>query len=304
MTNKPSVVIVGPGAIGGLLACRLQSAGVPVALLDHDHARAVRLNTAGLHLLGDEGERVYPIPVTAHPDGVRPPTWLVLCVKRFQTRAALTSARPLIARHTTIVSLQNGMGEEEAMLAAADPHRVLCAVTAMGATRQAEDRWQQAGHGITNVSAWRPEAEPRAEAFVMLLARAGIDALYHPNAVGMLWSKLIINAAINPVSALAGQPNGAILEHPGLRATAHSAAREGVAVAEALGITLDYPDVIQRVDEVCAATATNRSSMLQDMTRHRPTEIDSINGTIVRHGCATSIPIPVNAQLVTDINSH
>jgi 2-dehydropantoate 2-reductase len=297
------ILIVGPGAIGCLLACRLKSAGLDVALVDHDPARAARLTGRGIALVNGGVEAHYDIPVLAPPFDIPPPRWLLLCVKRQQTPAALEGLGPIIGPATCIISLQNGIGYEDGLVQAAAAARLLCAVTAMGATLLDEGRVRPPGPGATSVAAWSPDGASKAAALVALLAGAGLEARVHPNVRAMLWSKLIVNAAINPVTALAGVPNGALLERDGLHRKAHAAAREGEAVAAALGIALDYADACRRVDEVCAATATNRSSMLQDLERGRATEIDCINGAIVSAGREAGVATPVNEDLCEAIRA-
>jgi 2-dehydropantoate 2-reductase len=156
---------------------------------------------------------------------------------------------------------------------------------------------------LTSASACDVPSGDHAATLVALLTGAGLEAEVHPDVRAMLWSKLIVNAAINPVTALAGVPNGALLERDDLHRKAHAVAREGEAVAAALEIALDYADACRRVDEVCTATATNRSSMLQDLERGRATEIDCINGAIVRAGLEAEIPTPVNRNLLAEIVS-
>jgi len=296
------ILIVGPGAIGCLMACRLKAAGLNVALVDHDPARAARLTERGMALLEDGVETHYDIPVLAPPFNAPPPRWLLLCVKRPQTSAALEGLGAIIGPATCIVSLQNGIGYEDDLLQATASSRLVCAVTGMGATLLGEGRVKLAGAGCTRVAAWSPDGAPKAAALVALLAGAGLEARVHPDVRAMLWSKLIVNAAINPVTALAGVPNGALLERDALRSRAHAAAREGEAVAAALGIALDYADACRRVDDVCASTAANRSSMLQDIERGSATEIDCINGAIVAAGREAGVAVGVNEALCRDIH--
>ncbi|MBT3293697.1 MAG: 2-dehydropantoate 2-reductase [Verrucomicrobia bacterium] len=293
--------IVGPGAMGCLLACRLSATGNRVALVDHDPARAARLNGRGIVLVEDAVETEHAIPVIAPPFNAPPPRWLLICVKRPQTPAALRALGPLLGPESCLVSFQNGIGHEALLAEAVGKARLLCAASALGATLLGEGRVKPAGAGCTRVAAWSSDGAPQAAALVALLAGAGLEAREHPDVRAMLWSKLIVNAAINPVTALAGVPNGALLERDVLRRQAHAAAREGEAVAAALGIALDYADACRRVDEVCAATAANRSSMLQDVERGSATEIDCINGAIVAAGREAGIAVGVNEALCRDI---
>ena len=115
-----------------------------------------------------------------------------------------------------------------------------------------------------------------------------------PDANALVWGKLVVNAAINPLTALLGVPNGALLERPAARRVMATLARETAAVARALGISLPFGDPVARAEDVARHTAANRSSMFQDVKRGAPTEIDAICGAIFRAGEARGVAAPVN----------
>jgi 2-dehydropantoate 2-reductase len=136
-----------------------------------------------------------------------------------------------------------------------------------------------------------------------LLTRAGIKTSVASDVSAVLWSKLIINAAIGPVSALSGLPNGQLPKRKKWRTLLERAAREGAAVAARQGIRLLYRNPVRAVAEVCRNTAENLSSMLQDVRRQRKTEIDAINGAIVRAAAAAGLPAPVHTDLIRRIRT-
>jgi 2-dehydropantoate 2-reductase len=131
-------------------------------------------------------------------------------------------------------------------------------------------------------------------AFVSLLRAAGFDACATTEIEGVLWNKAVVNAAINPLTALWRVPNGDLLACEDRRALLATLAQEAASVAIARGVVIAPQDIAARVEAVCHATAANRSSMLQDIERGRPTEIDSINGVIVAEGRRLGVPTPVN----------
>ncbi len=136
----------------------------------------------------------------------------------------------------------------------------------------------------------------RVDALVDILVAAGIDAAATDDIAPTVWRKLAVNCAINPLTAYLGVPNGRLLDDPQTIALLHAAAAEVAAVAAALGIPLDA-DVAALAEAVAARTAANRSSMLQDTDRGAPTEIDAINGAVVRAGEAVGVETPVNTAL-------
>ncbi|MEJ2597857.1 MAG: 2-dehydropantoate 2-reductase, partial [Anaerolineales bacterium] len=137
----------------------------------------------------------------------------------------------------------------------------------------------------------------RLKALAEILEQAGFAIEYVRDAQALLWGKLVINAAINPLTALLGVPNGALLQRPSAHRLMAAAAAEAVAVAAARDVALPHSDPLETILAVAQRTAENRSSMLQDVQRRAPTEIDAINGAIVRLGEQAETPTPVNRAL-------
>ncbi|MBM4459765.1 MAG: 2-dehydropantoate 2-reductase [Chloroflexi bacterium] len=173
---------------------------------------------------------------------------------------------------------------------------VAVGVTYNGATLRGPGEARHVALLPTYIAAPAPAAD-RAAAFVALLQEAGLPAHVDADIAGRLWGKATANAAINPLTALWRVPNGELLVNTDRRALLHALAHEAAAVATARGVTLPFEDPRAYVEEVCRATAANRSSMLQDIERGRPTEIDSINGVIVATGRRLNIPTPVNTTV-------
>lgn len=293
------IAIVGPGAIGCLFGGLLSQAGHVVHMLDRHDGRARTIDSRGLCL---DGQRIR-VHATADPRDIPSPDIVCVCVKTYDTQRAAVRLPPLLRATTMLVSLQNGVGNAE-KIADACGHPVVCAVTAHGATLLADGEVQHAGKGPTSVSPFSPGARPQAEAFVSVLQRAGMDATSVADVRSLLWSKLIVNAAINPVSALEDVPNGAIAERVDLFDRAVQAANEGESVARAARISLLYAAAADEVRTVCRRTRRNVSSMRQDLRRGKCTEVDAINGAIVREGKRLGVPVPVNAGLVTAIHAR
>jgi 2-dehydropantoate 2-reductase len=269
--------IVGAGALGTVFARALSSHG-PVALLYRN----------------DE-----PSPL-ADADVV------IVAVKTYDTVAALSRLRYVLRPDAAIVSLQNGLLQLAHIRAALDGrHPVLLAPTTEGATRDASGAVRRGGVGATvvGIPAGCPGTDV-VDAFVRRLREAGLAAAVANPIEPHLWAKLVVNAAINPVTALAGRPNGMLLDDAEARERAFALAREAAAVAAAAGVALPYPDPTERVLAVARTTAANRSSMLQDLERGAPTEIDAINGEVVRLGAILGVPVPNNADAVARIRAR
>lgn len=287
------VLIVGPGAMGLLLAARLARAGVEVVLLDRDAARAARLEAAGIEL---EGQGRVPVQVRADPTGLAPEL-VLLCVKAPDTPGALAALGGVPG---TVLVLQNGLGRaSEVGRRLGDPSRVVGGTTAEGATLLGEGRVRHAGSGPTRLAPLVREGHTRAEAAAALLRRAGLEVAAEDDLPRLEWEKLVVNAAINALTGLLGCPNGALLRSPAARGMAQAAAEETGAVARALGVAGDWsPEAIRRRWEgVAAATAANHSSTLQDLRRGRMTEVHAINGAVAQAAQELDLAAPVNGAL-------
>jgi len=234
----------------------------------------------------------------ALPDA--PPADLALVlVKSHQTGGVAPAVRRVVRGAGIAVSLQNGLGNREILEAALGPGRVIVGATMAGATLLGPGHVR--GY-VADVRLARDSAGA-AEEVAALFRRAGLRTELATGAEALVWRKLAINCAINPLSALLGVPNGALLEIPERRALLEAAAREAGTVASALGIDLGDDPARAAVD-VARLTAGNRSSMLQDLDRGAPTEVEAINGAVVREGKRLGVPTPVNRKLLDDIRAR
>jgi 2-dehydropantoate 2-reductase len=293
MPPEAGVLIVGTGALACLFAARLAAAGEQVTLLGRWRAGLHTLRKHGVRLVQPDGsEAVYPVRAESsqrHCTGTR---YALVLVKSWQTQRAADDLQGCLAPDGLVLTLQNGMGNAEILRRALGAERVALGVTTSGATLLGPGRVRPAGDGPVII-----QEHPAVGNLAEILAGAGFTIEFVQDAQALLWGKLLINAAINPLTALLGVPNGVLLERPSADRLMAEAASEAAAVAAALGVSLPYPDPFETVRTVAQRTAANRSSMLQDVRRRAPTEIDAINGTIVRLGEQTGTPTPVNRAL-------
>ncbi len=295
------IAIVGPGAIGSLFGALLARDGQGVFLLDHRERRAASRETTGIRVCDGDAEWHVAVASSTHAADFGIADVVFVCTKAHQTATAIPSIKPLIGPDTILVSLQNGIGNVE-QLSVVAPQHCICGTTAMGAILHKGGMLRWTGHGPTQLAAFRNTPDADATTISTLLTEAGCESQVLPDADSMLWGKLIINAAINPITAIYRISNGELLEDGETRDLAFAAAREAKAVADALGIALPYDDVIAAITRVCVNTAANRSSMLQDVEHGRHTEIDAITGAIISKAHPLNIPVPQNEALLERVN--
>jgi len=294
-------LIVGPGAMGCLFASRLCMAGYDVTLLDYNRKRAEKISRQGIMVEGVTGEYTVNVPVAVRETGFQP-DYVLICVKAIKTREAGEEIAPWLPKKSIVATLQNGIGNIETLTEIFGKGRVVGGITSEGSTLLGWGRIRHAGRGPT---IFGPEDSRRARLANLVSAfnKAGFKAESTVDVEGLIWGKLIINSGINALTAITRLKNGRLLDLEGARLVIKEAVREAAAVAKAKKIGLPYPDPFKRVLDVCRDTAGNTSSMLQDVLNKKVTEVDYINGAIVREGDALGIPTPTNRILTSMVQA-
>lgn len=299
------IAIVGAGALGSLFGGLLARSGQEVWLYNPsfaEHMEAIR--THGLLLQVDGEEQHVFLPAYKSVEELPGPMDLVgIFVKAYDTERAICDSRPLISPRAWVMSLQNGIGIEEVLRLYVPEAQILRGVTAQGATLVGPGVIRWAGRGPTYLGQLGPMTSRRSEIdeIIEVFNRAGIETHYEPNIQLKVWEKLLVNAAINPLTALFDVPNGQLIEDPTLRDILHQVIQEvHPIVAAQINLNLSLEEAIRRVEEVCRATAKNISSMLQDVRRGKRTEIEFINGAVVKAAEGLGRPVPLN-QLLTEL---
>ena len=286
--------LLGCGAMGSLYGGYLSKAHeVYVCDVWKEHIEAIKAN--GIRLDEPEGETAVFTPkfATTDPSEIGPVDIMIVFVKYMMLEDALRNAKSMIGENTIVLSLQNGIGNYDEIAKVVPEEQICCGTTAHGCTFLEPGHVRHTGRGITNVGTLKgpfSNAQKVAEA----LQAAGFEAVAHENVMQLIWHKLFANIAINAITALLDQPNASVAENPFEHALAENMVREAVAVANATGCSFDVEAELKNAFEVAIATGTNRSSMLQDVTRQRETEIKIINGAVVKNGKLAGVPTPYN----------
>lgn len=291
------VLVVGPGAMGTLFAGLLAEGGQEVWLLGRRPAVVETIARDGVAIIQGHRRRRIPVRATLRASDAATVDLVLMCVKSYDTLQASRDALPAVGAGTLVLTLQNGLNNVETIASIVGRGRTIAGVTAHGATLLEPGVVRHAGEGDTAIGELNGGETDRLGRVATAFRQAGIDVKISTSVASLLWGKLVVNAAINPLTALLKVRNGQLLASADTRALMSAAAREAAGVAAALGIELPYDDPVERVEAVCRLTAANRSSMLQDVERGAQTEIDYISGAIVRQGEALGVPAPVNWTL-------
>lgn len=292
------VAVLGAGSMGSLFGSFLAEAGEEVWLVDiwREHVEAI--NNNGLTVVSQGRERNIKLKAVTDPSLVGKADLVLVFVKSYSTEEALRTGLPTIGENTTVLTLQNGVGNAEKIAQFVGRNKVLVGSTSFGANVLGPGRICHAGSGDTYLGELDGSITERLRLVAEVFERAGLRPVVTDNVMGVLWTKLLANVAINALTALLKVRNGQLLEIEPAEILMEKAVLEALKIVEAKGIKLVVEDPIGYVKKVAYATANNISSMRQDVERLRRTEIDVINGTIVREGEALGVPTPYNESLM------
>jgi len=291
------ITVIGPGAVGLLWAGRLAQAGARVALLDHRPERAQRLNDQGIILEDVTGQANLRLPASALPKVLGETDLALVCVKAYQTGEVAKVLGAHLAAKGRALTLQNGMGNVEALVAALGPQRVLGGITSEGATLLNEGHVRHAGKGQTHLGPAQGPVDQFTREVAELFNQAGFATQAVEGCQNLIWTKLVINVGINPLTAILNVPNGRLLELAHAAEMMDQAVAEAVEVGHKLGIQFIHADMAEAVREVARRTAGNLSSMLQDVRAKRRTEVQFINGAVRQMGLEAGLACPYNTAL-------
>ena len=292
------IVVVGPGAIGSLFAAFLAKSKEDIWLLDKNKERTAKINESGISLEGESGSWQIKVKATSCSEDIGQADLILICVKSFHTKIAIEQIKPLLGEETKILTLQNGIGNVEIISELVGQDRVIAGVTNEGATLIDIGKIRHAGRGETIIGAIDGKTPVQMRAIRELFNKVGFECKMSRDIKSLLWSKLIINVGINALSAITRLPNGKLIEYEGTKRILRDAVTEAARIAKRKRIKLIFDDPLAKVEAVCEGTQGNLSSMLQDVLRKKRTEVDFINGVIVRLAQELGIDVPTNKFLL------
>lgn len=294
-----NIAVLGAGSLGSAIGGTLALAGNEVSLIGRAaHVKAIEQN--GLTLVTPQGEQTVSVTAQETAEGLAPADLVLVLCKSFDTRECIETNRSVIGESTIVLSLQNGLGNEDLLCELLGPERVIAGKTYIGGMMLAPGRVQSTTEGKkTFIGEYSGPLSPRIETIAQLFNNAGMECIPSPHMKNIIWDKLLINMATGAVCGITKLPYGDLYQHPELLATAAAAVAEGMSVARAEGIILTRHDP----NEVLELARENlpydfKPSILQSLEKHRRTEIDVINGAVVAYGKRHEIKTPVNETLV------
>jgi 2-dehydropantoate 2-reductase len=284
------VLVLGAGAVGSYYGGRLALAGHDLTFIGRQrHVEAIQAHglTIDSKLTGKHNVRVQ---AAEQLFASKPPDLVLLCVKSYDTEDAARSLREFIAPQTVVLCVQNGIDNHEIAGRILGTGRVHASVVYVGV------RIPQAGT-VEHVSRGEITVPIEISALTPVFEEAGIPARTTDNILGMVWSKLLLNASCNALGMICGVSFGELAAMPEMRDVIGGAVNEVVRIAEAKGIRIPGEDYPAQVLKTCEGLSVGLSSMLQDYRAGKRIEIEALNGVVVRLGKELNIPTPYNAML-------
>lgn len=298
-----NILVLGAGALGSLLGAHLATQDHTILLSrNKDHIKTIQEHGLIIEEINGRSSR-FQLPAFYNPDQIPyAPDLVLISVKTYDTKQAISSIYNLCHPSTLFLTLQNGIGNwEQIAQQGVARNNILAGTTAQGATMLKVGHIKHGGDGPTYIGKVEGDLDERVYKVVNIFQKAGLQIWATENVHLFIWEKLLINIGINAITALTGVRNGWIIECSQAKELATAALQEALNIAKAKGINISE-NIVQRLFEVAQNTSQNISSMNQDIQNKKLTEIDAINGAIVKFGKEMNIPTPINWTLTNLIH--
>ena len=298
------ICVLGAGALGCAMGGVLTEAGNEVWLVNRSRAHVDAMKRHGLKMRENGVDRFVPVHATTDCDEIAATSGavdlIIVLVKSFHTHDAITAALPIVGKDTLVLSLQNGLGHEDILAVAVGRERVLAGKTYAGGVMLGP------GHIIvgtkgkdTHIGELDGRVSERITRIADTFNQAGLITTVSDNIMGTMWDKLLVNVATGALSGITGLTYGELYQIPEVEACAVAAVSEAMAVARANGIRLSTTDAREPwIKAAVGLPPEFKASMLQSLEKGSVTEIDYVNGSVVRWGAKVGVPTPVNQALV------
>lgn len=289
------IAVIGAGAMGGLFAARLAGSGQDVSLIDVAQAQIEAIEANGLRMTGDDGEKIYSLPIGAAERYTGAFDLLIVFTKGMHTEAAMAAARHLIGPQTLALTVQNGIGNVETIEAFIPRERIAMGMTNWPSTLVAPGHIRVPGNGQIRIWAANGVPSPGLQDLCNMLEDAGLNCELDPAVEVAIWEKLAFNAALNSLAAATDLTVGEMADRQEARQIVFAILSEALAVAKARGLDVDVERTRQSVEHAFAHHRPHKPSMLQDRLAGRPMEIGTITGAVAREGIRQGVSTPVTA---------
>ncbi len=305
MNASPRLYVIGAGAMGSLFGGLLAESGLDVTLVEvwREHVDAIARR--GLRMVGYGGDRDIPVKAVRTTADLPVADIVLVQCKSMDTEAAVLAARDIIGTETTLVSFQNGLGNEEILASIFGVEQVVGGVTALAASIEAPGLVRNYAELPTYIGEMSGGISARARNLSDLFSRHGLPTEPSPDIRLDIWKKLMANVGLSAASGIANLKIREVMAVPEMRETVLAAIDEAVSVGQAEGVSIDGAEAREILGKIVGegGSSENKASLCIDLQNNRATEIDFINGAIARLGKSYGIATPVNRTLVAAVKA-
>ncbi|MGB0846480.1 MAG: ketopantoate reductase family protein [Thiolinea sp.] len=305
MNDNPKLYVIGAGAMGSLFGGLLAEGGMDVTLVDVWQEHVDNINRDGLKMVGYGGDRFIPVRAVTSTAGMPQADIVFVQCKAVHSEEAVKAAQNIIADNTVFISFQNGLGNEEVIASVVGDDRVLGGLTAQGASIEGPG----VVHNYAELPTWIGEmgggVSERTAALSAVFSQHGLPTSPSENIRLDIWKKLMANVGISAASGISNLKIREIMAIPEMKATIYAAIDEAVIVGKAAGVELDSEEAREVLAKIAGpgGSGENKTSLCNDILNQRPSEIDFINGAIVKLGKEHGIKTPINSTLVAAVKA-
>ena len=304
--DHPKLYVLGAGAMGSLFGGLLAEGGMDVTLIDpwQGHVEAIRQH--GLRMVGFGGDRHITVKAAIAASGLPTADIIFVQCKAIHSHAAIAAAQAIVGPGTAVISFQNGLGSEEVLASVVGADRVLGGLTAQGASIEGPGVVRNYAELPSHIGEMEGGISDRVTALAALFSEHGLPTSPSTDIRLDIWKKLMANVGISAPSGIANLKIRELFQVPEMSETAYAAIDEAVEVGKAVGVALDANEAREVLSKIAGpgGSGDNKTSLCNDLLNRRPTEIDFINGAIVRLGRQHGIATPVNATLVAAVKAQ
>jgi len=292
--------------MGGIVGAALAEGGADVSMVDVSQAIVDRIKADGIVVKRGGGERRVPLAATTDPGELGEVDLLLFFVKCYQTESAAQMAAPLVGARTLVVTLQNGWGNGDVLARHFSPERLIIGVTYHSGTTESPGvvLHTNAKDVPTLVGPYQGSDTANADRLAAAVAAGGLGVEATADIRSEIWKKLVLNSSALPTSALTGLTAGALGTHEQMTGVVAGLARETIAVGQAQGLKVDEQERLDAIYATLVGAGNGKASMLQDVEGNRRTEIDVINGAVVRAAEEHALDVPLNRAMVALIHGY
>jgi len=298
---KP-ITIIGNGALGLLFAAFFAAKNIKVQIITRQKTSATKINKGGISLTNlsngviNYNDNIY---ATTDYNQLNPSDIVIILTKSYSTEETIKKNLKFLKKTKTILTLQNGLGNIEILESYLIDNNIIAGTTSIGATAIDSNKTKYCGKGMVDIANVNNNKDGNdiLKNLSELFVKCGVKCNIHNNWETVIWSKLYVNAIINPITALYKITNGEIIENPKFKKLAKQSSDEILKILKTKKIDIQLEKPFDKILEICKITSNNKSSMLQDILNNKQTEIEQITGEIIRIAKEAEIETPINSML-------